>query len=161
MGNDIKISVIKRSFKKSEKLTDYEKELLERSKMCPDCEVGRLKEGPAGGMSVNCYCNNVECGSGFNLSFYGDKLFTAERITDKGFKNKKLSELVEEYLDARKEGQIATDKRDYESGSKKNLECRAIKDQILSLLQKRFPEESNNFLEAVRDSLLTLKKVNK
>ena len=74
--------VIKRSSKHGEDLTHYEKKFIETSLKCPDCETGGLDEGPHGGNSVNYFCNNKECGSKFNLSFFGKKLWFGERISD-------------------------------------------------------------------------------
>jgi len=72
---------------KGSRLTAHEKKHLEGCLKrggiltCPDCK-GALLEGPSGGMSLNCCCD--ECGSEFNLSFWGDQAVFCERISDKG-----------------------------------------------------------------------------
>ena len=82
-----------RSSKEMEELTEYEKDFIERNKHCPDCETGDLMEGPHGGISVNYCCNDDNCGSRFNLTFFVDnELIFAERISDRSPKQKTASE---------------------------------------------------------------------
>lgn len=62
---------------KNESLTPFEEEIF-RTGACPDCGIKNLAEGPHGGLSINYYCCNVECGSRFNdMTSFG-----VERITD-------------------------------------------------------------------------------
>ena len=79
------------SSKYGEKLTDYEKNFIMASARlcCPDCELGKLLEGPHGGMAINCFCDNRDCGSKFNLAVFKGKLILAERISD-SFPKKKI-----------------------------------------------------------------------
>lgn len=73
---------------KGSRLTTHERNKLEKSLKrggilrCPDCGDGALLEGPSGGMALNCCC--IQCGSEFNLSFWGDQAVFCERISDKG-----------------------------------------------------------------------------
>lgn len=55
-----------RSTKDREKLTEDEMKVVYDKENCPDCEVGPLVEGPSGGLSINRYCINKDCGSRFN-----------------------------------------------------------------------------------------------
>lgn len=78
-----KAEIITRSTKNGEKLTAYERRFIEERMQCPDCEIGDLMEGPHGGMAVNCYCSNKDCGSKFNLTFLDSKtLLFADRISE-------------------------------------------------------------------------------
>ena len=56
--------------------SDEEREAV-RKRVCPDCTLP-LTEGPHGGLSVNWWCHNTACGSGFNdMGPFG-----VERISD-------------------------------------------------------------------------------
>jgi hypothetical protein len=74
---------MKRTTKDRERLTDDELAFIVESAKagqpaCPDCGRAPLLEGPSGGLSVNVYCGNDECGSRFNdMGAFG-----WERITD-------------------------------------------------------------------------------
>jgi hypothetical protein len=67
---------ITRSSKDRENLTKYELQFLSTHAKCPDCEVGYLLQGPCGGASMNVKCDNLDCGSKFNicLPFMGERL---------------------------------------------------------------------------------------
>jgi hypothetical protein len=58
------------------KLSDREAAIVYKS-TCPDCGHHPLAEGPHGGLSVNVYCHNEECGSCFNMM----DIFGVERIS--------------------------------------------------------------------------------
>lgn len=69
-----------RSTKDREKLTDDEMQIIlsKGERHCPDCDTENVVEGPSGGLSINRYCLNPECGSRFNdMGPFG-----WERITD-------------------------------------------------------------------------------
>lgn len=72
-----KAIIPQRSHKNGESLTEYESDFIYNKKTCPDCEIGKLIEGPSGGLSINHLCNT--CRSEFNVS----PLFI-ERISDVG-----------------------------------------------------------------------------
>jgi len=56
-----------RTNKNGERLTPDELSFISRSNgRCPDCYFGELIEGPHGGLSINMYCANPDCGSRFN-----------------------------------------------------------------------------------------------
>jgi hypothetical protein len=47
---------------------------------CPDCQGKEWYEGPHGGMSVNWYCGNEDCGSGFSVAAAWGDIIAADRI---------------------------------------------------------------------------------
>jgi hypothetical protein len=50
-------------YKMSEKdLSADQLKFINEAQLCPDCEQGKLLEGPWGGSSVNVKCSNTECG---------------------------------------------------------------------------------------------------
>jgi hypothetical protein len=57
-----------RSTKDREKLTEDEMQIIREKgeDTCPDCTTGPVVEGPSGGLSINRYCINPDCGSRFN-----------------------------------------------------------------------------------------------
>ena len=63
--------VVKTKSKNGERLTEWEKLFIWRQLQldgtvtCPNCESGKMVEGPQGGMSVNIRCR--ECGQGINF----------------------------------------------------------------------------------------------
>lgn len=67
-----------KTFKLGDHLSDCEVEHIKMTGHCCDCQVGELKEGPNGGLSVNVYCDNPGCGSRFNVC----GTILTERITD-------------------------------------------------------------------------------
>ena len=84
-----KVFGIQRSSKNGERLTDDEKQIIEKGLRrgkgavvpCPDCGYP-LYQGPEGGASVNVCCH--ECGSEFNLTCWGTDVAFCERISDAG-----------------------------------------------------------------------------
>lgn len=48
---------------------------------CPDCHGHGFYEGPSGGMSVNIFCKNIRCRSGFNVTVFTAGTGIAERIS--------------------------------------------------------------------------------
>lgn len=70
--------VMQRSYRDGEDLTQDELAYIAKNLSCPDCHFGGLTEGPSGGLSVNRYCVNPECGSRFNDQF----VFGWQRISD-------------------------------------------------------------------------------
>lgn len=142
------LEIIGISSKDGDNLTKYEKSFLERDPdHCPDCQVGTLVEGPHGGMSVNYYCSNdTSCGSKFNLSFFNEKLFLAQRISDRSPKAKKLSECVAEYLTLEAQKPILIKNKEYEKASHLPARQKDIKEAILNIFKNRFPDESEDFL---------------
>jgi len=57
--------------KDGERATDYDITFIEKG-ICPNCEVGKLYEGPSGGLSTNYRCDH--CGQGFNITIIGGEL---------------------------------------------------------------------------------------
>ena len=64
------------STKKYEKCSDEEHKSV-AAHTCPDCKEP-LIEGPHGGLSINYWCSNPQCGSGFNEM----GPFGSQRISD-------------------------------------------------------------------------------
>lgn len=69
-----------RSSKEGDKLTFHEQEIIRDTARCPDCG-GEFKEGPHGGLAINCIC--LTCHSEFNLTIIADAVI-GERISDAG-----------------------------------------------------------------------------
>lgn len=63
--------IVKTKSKHGERLTEWEKLFiwrqleLDKTITCPNCESGKMIEGPQGGMSVNIRC--TKCGQGINF----------------------------------------------------------------------------------------------
>lgn len=57
---------------------DVENWFREKGLVCPDCNHTAFRDGPQGGMGMNCMCGN--CKSAFNIAGANGRIFFAERI---------------------------------------------------------------------------------
>lgn len=53
---------------------------FQTNKTCPDCGGSRFLDGPRGGMSRNIRCENVACGSQYNVAAIQGHVLFAQRI---------------------------------------------------------------------------------
>jgi len=59
---------------------DMDRDALHNNR-CPDCGNYGFHDGPRGGASINIFCCNPHCRSGFNVGpIIGPRLITAQRI---------------------------------------------------------------------------------
>lgn len=78
-----RLKLVQRTTEDRERLTDDELALVYETSHCPDCNVGELLEGPSGGLSINRYCTNTDCGSRFNDDMFGWERISAARPSRK------------------------------------------------------------------------------